>query len=136
MRDLKSFVTSRLRTFYEEELDVPLVVFDEVLDHALRIDAVLRTPMGHALLVGDSGVGKTVLSRFVAWMNGLSVVQIVASRRYTLAQFDDDLRAAMRHIYENLYAQMVMRNPEYEPGAAIKCENFCRELDRYVGGLP
>jgi len=47
-----------------------------------------------------------------------------------------DLRAAMRHIYENLYAQMVMRNPEYEPGAAIKCENFCRELDRYVGGLP
>ena len=93
---LRTFMAARLKVFYEEELDVPLVVFDEVLDHALRIDAVLRTPMGHALLVGDSGVGKTVLSRFVAWMNGLSVVQIVASRRYTLAQFDDDLRAVLR----------------------------------------
>ena len=62
----------------------------------LRIDSVLRTPMGHMLLVGDSGVGKTVLSRFVAWMNGLSIYQIMESRRYTLAMFDDDLRAVLR----------------------------------------
>ena len=39
MRDLKAFVTSRLRTFYEEELDVPLVVYDDVVAHVLRIDA-------------------------------------------------------------------------------------------------
>jgi len=32
--------------------------------------------MGHLLLVGESGVDKTVLSRFVAWMNGLSVFQV------------------------------------------------------------
>jgi len=32
--------------------------------------------MGHLLLVGESGVDKTVLSRFVAWMNGLSVLQV------------------------------------------------------------
>ena len=50
--------------FYEEELDVPLVVFDEVLEHVLRIDRVLRQPMGHLLLAGDSGAGKTVLVRF------------------------------------------------------------------------
>ena len=56
--------------FYEEELDVPLVVFDEVLEHVLRIDRVLRQPMGHVLLAGDSGAGKTVLSKFVSWMNG------------------------------------------------------------------
>ena len=53
--DLKMFVGARLRVFYEEMLDVPLVVFDEVLDHVLRIDRVLRQPMGHMLLVGDSG---------------------------------------------------------------------------------
>ena len=52
-----------------------LVVFDEVLDHILRIDRVLRQPMGHCLLVGDSGCGKTVLSKFVSWMNGLSILQ-------------------------------------------------------------
>ena len=55
--ELKEFLSARLRVFYEEELDVPLVVFDGVLDHVLRIDRVLRQPMGHLLLVGDSGAG-------------------------------------------------------------------------------
>ena len=31
---------------------------------------------GHLLLIGVSGAGKTTLSRFVAWMNGLSVFQV------------------------------------------------------------
>lgn len=74
--DLKAFVAARLKTFYEEELDVPLVIFDDVLEHVLRIDRVLRQSMGHMLLVGESGVGKTVLSRFVAWLNGLSIFQV------------------------------------------------------------
>ena len=55
--ELKQFLGARLRVFYEEELDVPLVLFDQVLDHVLRIDRVLRQPMGHCLLVGDSGAG-------------------------------------------------------------------------------
>ena len=76
--ELKDFLSARLRVFYEEELDVELVVFDEVLEHILRIDRVLRQPMGHLLLVGDSGAGKTVLSKFVSWMNGLSIFQIKA----------------------------------------------------------
>lgn len=55
--ELKTFLAARLKVFYEEELDVPLVIFDQVLDHVLRIDRVLRQPMGHCLLVGDSGAG-------------------------------------------------------------------------------
>jgi len=74
--ELRTFVAARLKVFHEEELDVPLVIFDDVLEHVLRIDGVLRQAMGHLLLVGESGVGKTVLSRFVAWMNGLSVFQV------------------------------------------------------------
>ena len=70
--ELRRHVAARLRAFYEEELNVPLVVFDGVLDHVLRIDRVLRQPLGHLLLVGESGAGKTVLTRFVAWMNGIS----------------------------------------------------------------
>lgn len=49
--------------------------FDGVLEHVLRIDRVLRQPMGHLLLVGEAGAGKTVLSRFVSWMNGLGIFQ-------------------------------------------------------------
>ena len=70
--------------FYEEELDVPLVLFDEVLEHVLRIDRIFRQPQGHLLLIGVSGAGKTTLSRFVAWMNGLSIFQIKVYLYYIL----------------------------------------------------
>lgn len=71
--DLKVYIEGRLKTFYEEELNVQLVVFDTVIDHILRIDRVLKQPLGHLLLVGASGVGKTTLTRFVSWLNNLTV---------------------------------------------------------------
>lgn len=39
---------------------------------------------------------QTTLSRFVAWMNGLTVYQIKVSNRYSAADFDDDLRNVLR----------------------------------------
>jgi dynein heavy chain 1 len=96
--ELKEFLSARLRVFYEEELDVPLVIFDEVLEHILRIDRVLRQPMGHLLLCGDSGAGKTVLSKFVSWMNGLNIFQIKAHSRYEMEDFCEDLRTVMRRV--------------------------------------
>jgi len=94
--ELRDFTRARLKVFYEEELDVPLVLFDEVLDHVLRIDRIFRQPQGHLLLIGVSGAGKTTLSRFVAWMNGLSVVQVKVHRKYTGEDFDEDLRIVLR----------------------------------------
>ncbi len=77
---LRDYVQARLKVFYEEELDVPLVLFNEVLEHVLRIDRILKQKQGHLLLIGVSGAGKTTLSRFVAWINGLSVYQIKARK--------------------------------------------------------
>ncbi|KAJ8607590.1 hypothetical protein MRB53_040174 [Persea americana] len=93
---LRGFVKARLRTFCEEELDVPLVLFNDVLEHVLRIDRVFRQSQGHVILIGVSGSGKTTLSRFVAWMNGLSVFQIKVHGRYSAEDFDDDLRNVLR----------------------------------------
>ncbi len=84
---LRDFVKARLKVFYEEELDVPLVLFNEVLDHVLRIDRIFRQPQGHLLLIGVSGAGKTTLSRFVAWMNGLSIFQIKVSGLFVFGMF-------------------------------------------------
>lgn len=39
---------------------------------------------------------QTTLSRFVAWMNGLSIFQIKVSNKYTGADFDEDLRTVLR----------------------------------------
>ncbi|KAJ3554185.1 hypothetical protein NM688_g3240 [Phlebia brevispora] len=93
---LREHTKARLRVFYEEELDVPLVLFNDVLDHVLRIDRVFRQVQGHLLLIGVSGSGKTTLSRFVAWMNGLSIFQIKVSNKYTGEDFDEDLRTVLR----------------------------------------
>ncbi|KAJ5969393.1 hypothetical protein N7501_005641 [Penicillium viridicatum] len=93
---LREFVKARLRTFCEEEVDVPLVLFNDVLEHALRIDRVFRQPQGHLILIGVSGSGKTTLSRFVAWMNGLKVFQIKVHGKYSSEDFDDDLRSVLR----------------------------------------
>lgn len=95
-QELRDYVKARLKVFYEEELDVPLVLFDEVLEHVLRIDRIFRQPQGHLLLIGVSGAGKTTLSRFVAWMNGLSIFQIKVHNKYTGEDFDEDLRSVLR----------------------------------------
>ncbi|RXW18037.1 hypothetical protein EST38_g7810 [Candolleomyces aberdarensis] len=77
---LREYTKARLRVFYEEELDVPPVLFNDVSDHVLRIDLALARP----------------LSRFVAWMNGLNVFQIKVSSKYTGEDFDEDLRTVLR----------------------------------------
>ena len=93
---LREFVKARLKTFCEEEVDVPLILFNDVLEHVLRIDRVFRQPQGHLILIGVSGSGKTTLSRFVAWMNGLKVFQIKVHGKYSADDFDDDLRDVLR----------------------------------------
>lgn len=93
---LRDFVKQRLKTFCEEEVDVPLILFNDVLEHVLRIDRVFRQPQGHLILIGVSGSGKTTLSRFVAWMNGLKVYQIKVHGKYSGEDFDEDLRNVLR----------------------------------------
>nr|KAJ3421295.1 hypothetical protein HK105_003977 [Polyrhizophydium stewartii] len=94
--ELREFIKARLQVFYEEELDIPLVLFDKALEHILRIDRVFRQPQGHMLMIGISGSGKTTLSRFVAWMNGITVFQANMHNKYTASDFDDDLRNVLR----------------------------------------
>lgn len=68
--ELRDFVKARLRVFYEEELDVPLVLFNDVLEHVLRIDRVFRQVQGHLLLIGVSGSGKvSILAKVYTSLN-------------------------------------------------------------------
>ncbi|CAH7690402.1 hypothetical protein PPACK8108_LOCUS25744 [Phakopsora pachyrhizi] len=79
--ELQEYSKARLWVFYEEELDVPLVLFNDVLDHVLQINCVFQ---------------QTALSRFVVWMNDLSVFQIKVHNKYTADDFDDNLRTVLR----------------------------------------
>ena len=71
---LREYTKARLRVFYEEELDVPLVLFNDVLDHVLRIDRVFRQVQGHLLLIGVSGSGKVIDEAFNTCATRLTVL--------------------------------------------------------------
>lgn len=93
--ELASFIRERLKIFAEEILDVNLVLYDDAIDHILRIDRVLKQPQGHLILVGPSSTGKTSLTKFVSWINGLKIVQLGVSRDYTLEKFDEVLKGLL-----------------------------------------
>ena len=72
---LREYTKARLKVFYEEELDVPLVLFNDVLDHVLRIDRVFRQIQGHLLLIGVCGSGKVNLV-FLNFVIGLKLTYL------------------------------------------------------------
>ncbi|CAF3748715.1 unnamed protein product [Rotaria sordida] len=94
--ELRQYIQGRLKTYYEEEVGIQLVLFNQVLDQVLRIDRVFRQPQGHLLLIGLSGTGKATLCRFVSWLNQIDFVQLKVHNKYTAADFDDDLRHLLR----------------------------------------
>lgn len=59
---LREYTKAHLHVFYEEELDIPLVLFNDVLNHILHMDRVFHQVQGHLLLIGISGSGKVFLS--------------------------------------------------------------------------
>ena len=72
---LRESTKACLKVFYEEELDVPLVLFNDVLDHVLRIDRVFRQIQGHLLLIGVCGSGKVNLV-FLNFVIGLKLTYL------------------------------------------------------------
>lgn len=80
--ELRRHVESRLKDFHEKCLDDPLVLFDDLLDHVIRIDHIFRQSHGHLVLIGGPGGGKKTLTRFVAWMNSLDVFQVKIHRSH------------------------------------------------------
>eukprot|EP00955_Chlamydomonas_euryale_P086337 364207-Chlamydomonas_euryale.AAC.7 len=77
-----------------------LVLFMYALDHIARIVRVLKQPGGHALLVGVGGSGRQSLTTLAAFMSEYEVFQIQISSGYSMSDWRDDLKAAVRHAGE------------------------------------
>lgn len=45
------------------------------------------------LLVGVSGVGKTLIAKFVSWINNYEIYEVQTHRKYSLQDFEDLLRS-------------------------------------------
>ena len=70
-----------------------LVLFDDCLDHLVRVHRLMRLPRGNALLVGVGGSGKQSITRLAAYTSGADVFTITLTRGYNEALFRDDLKS-------------------------------------------
>ncbi|CCH61061.1 hypothetical protein TBLA_0D05690 [Henningerozyma blattae CBS 6284] len=92
LKDLTSFIMQRLQIYLEEEISTPLILYKELVDHILRINRVLHQYQGHIMLVGPYRTGKKSVTRFVAWLNGFTIVEPAIHNSYSLGDFDEFLK--------------------------------------------
>jgi len=71
--------------------EMSLVLFDDALDHMIKLIRILKFPKGHALLVGFGGSGKQSLSKLSIFMSCLEIFQINLKRNYKEENFKEDL---------------------------------------------
>lgn len=92
---LASLLTGAMNTYNDLVGAMNLVLFEDAMCHICRINRILESPRGNALLVGVGGSGKQSLSRLAAFISSLDVFQIQLRKGYCLA----DLKTDLSHLY-------------------------------------
>lgn len=72
--------------------DMNLILFQDAIEHILRLTRLLRLERGNGLLVGLSGMGKQSIARLASHINGYQCMQIELTRGYDQNSFKEDLR--------------------------------------------
>ncbi|XP_054457284.1 dynein heavy chain 9, axonemal isoform X2 [Anoplopoma fimbria] len=80
-----------LDSFNEVNATLNLVLFEDAMAHICRINRILESPRGNALLVGVGGSGKQSLTRLAAFISNLEVFQITLRKGYSIADLKTDL---------------------------------------------
>ncbi|NXE97067.1 DYH10 protein, partial [Menura novaehollandiae] len=89
----KALFQEILDDYNEFHIKMNLVLFDDALEHLIRIHRIIRMDRGHALLIGVGGSGKQSLTRLAAYTAGCEVFEIILSRGYGENNFRDDLKS-------------------------------------------
>ncbi|CAF3056070.1 unnamed protein product [Rotaria socialis] len=90
-QQLTRLLTDALENYNEVNASMNLVLFEDAMMHICRINRILESPRGNALLVGVGGSGKQSLSRLAAFVSGQEVFQITIRKGYSIADLKLDL---------------------------------------------
>ncbi|XP_057571174.1 dynein axonemal heavy chain 17 [Hippopotamus amphibius kiboko] len=90
---LNKLLVEVLDSYNEVNAVMNLVLFEDAVAHICRINRILESPRGNALLVGVGGSGKQSLSRLAAYISALDVFQITLKKGYGIPDLKLDLGA-------------------------------------------
>lgn len=93
---LKLVLEEALEAYNGEHPAMNLVLFKDAMAHVCRINRIINSDSGNALLVGVGGSGKQSLSRLAAFISDFQVYQITITRGYNTENFKEDLREMYR----------------------------------------
>lgn len=90
---LNKILVESLDNYNELNAVMNLVLFADAMSHICRINRILESPRGNALLIGVGGSGKQSLSRLAAFISSLDVFQIQLRKGYSIADLKLDIAA-------------------------------------------
>ncbi|KAA0725373.1 Dynein heavy chain 9, axonemal [Triplophysa tibetana] len=90
---LNKTLLEALDSYNEVNPALNLVLFEDAMSHICRINRILESPRGNALLVGVGGSGKQSLTRLAAFISSLEVFQITLKKGYSIPDLKIDLAA-------------------------------------------
>lgn len=88
---MKKFVQEALNEYNENNAEMPLVLFQDAIQHVCRITRVIQSPSGHCLLVGVGGMGKQSLAKLSSYILGYSPFQIVLNTSYKMSDLKQNI---------------------------------------------
>ncbi|KAG8446024.1 hypothetical protein GDO86_013774 [Hymenochirus boettgeri] len=88
---LNKILVEALDGYNEVNAAMNLVLFEDAMSHICRINRILESPRGNALLVGVGGSGKQSLTRLAAFISSLEVFQITLRKGYGIPDLKADL---------------------------------------------
>ena len=89
--NLNRLLIDCLNSYNEINAAMDLVLFEDAMGHICRINRILESPRGNALLVGVGGSGKQSLSRLASYISGMEVFQITLRKGYGITDLKEDL---------------------------------------------
>ncbi|KAK2516914.1 hypothetical protein Q9233_013480 [Columba guinea] len=100
--ELNKILVEALDSYNEVNAAMSLVLFEDAMCHVFymlqfscRINRILESPRGNALLAGVGGSGKQSLTRLAAFISSLELFQITLRKGYGIP----DLRADLANLY-------------------------------------
>ncbi|XP_060835340.1 dynein axonemal heavy chain 2-like [Rhopalosiphum padi] len=92
--DLKQFIKCSIKEYNSnsEFMPVDILLFRDYIEHICRIVRVISQPMGHILLIGIGGSGRSTLAKIASWLCKYSIFTIELSKSYGTSEFKEDLK--------------------------------------------